>query len=95
MGYIHGVAVFLIIGQLEKLFGLDIEAADPIPQLLEVGREVSRAPSTTLVVGIACLAPLLVIRWLAPNSPARCSVGARRPTMPFWDGSSDWAVMRT
>lgn len=70
VGYIHGVAVFLIIGQLEKLFGLDIEAADPIPQLLEVVREVSGLHSTTLVVGIACLAPLLALRWIAPSSPA-------------------------
>jgi sulfate permease, SulP family len=69
VGYIHGVAVFLIIGQLEKLFGLDIEAADPIPQLLEVVREVSGLHSTTLVVGIACLAPLLALRWIAPKFP--------------------------
>jgi sulfate permease, SulP family len=70
VGYIHGVAVFLIIGQLEKLFGLDIEATDPIPQLLEVGREVSGLHSTTLVVGVACLAPLLVLRWVAPKFPS-------------------------
>jgi sulfate permease, SulP family len=69
VGYIHGVAVFLIIGQLEKLFGLDIEAIDPIPQLLEVAREVSGLDATTLVVGIACLAPLLVLRRLAPKFP--------------------------
>lgn len=69
VGYIHGVAVFLIIGQLEKLLGLDIDAADPIPQLVEVGREVSGLHSTTLVVGIACLAPMLVLRWLAPRVP--------------------------
>jgi sulfate permease, SulP family len=69
VGYIHGVAVFLIIGQLEKLFGLDIEATDPVPQLLEVAREVSDFDSTTLVVGVACLAPLLVLRWLAPKVP--------------------------
>jgi MFS superfamily sulfate permease-like transporter len=69
VGYIHGVAVFLIIGQLEKLFGPDIEAADPIPQLLEVVREVSGLHSTALVVGIACLAPQLALRWIAPKLP--------------------------
>jgi sulfate permease, SulP family len=69
VGYIHGVAVFLIIGQLEKLFGLDVEATDPIPQLLEVGREVSGLHTTTLMVGTACLAPLLVLRWIAPRVP--------------------------
>ena len=33
VGYIHGVAVVLIIGQLGKLLGLSIEARDPLPQL--------------------------------------------------------------
>lgn len=37
-GYIHGVAIFLIIAQLGKLFGLDIAAQDPLPQLAEFAR---------------------------------------------------------
>jgi SulP family sulfate permease len=74
VGYIHGIAVVLIIGQLEKLFGLDIEATGSIPQLLEVGREMSGLDSTTLVVGIACLAPLLLLRWLAPKFPGQLIV---------------------
>lgn len=37
-GYIHGVAVVLIVGQLGKLFGLDIGAQDPLPQVVEFGR---------------------------------------------------------
>ena len=40
VGYIHGVAVVLIIGQLGKLLGLDIDARDPLPQLAEVVREL-------------------------------------------------------
>ena len=36
IGYIHGVAVVLIIGQLGKLLGLSIDARDPLPQLWEV-----------------------------------------------------------
>jgi SulP family sulfate permease len=33
LGYIHGVAVVLIVAQLGKLLGLSIEARDPLPQL--------------------------------------------------------------
>jgi SulP family sulfate permease len=33
VGYIHGVAVVLIVGQLGKLLGLSIDASDPLPQL--------------------------------------------------------------
>jgi high affinity sulfate transporter 1 len=69
VGYIHGVAVFLIIGQLGKLFGLDIAATDPIPQLVEFFREVSGMSTATLIVSIACLGSLLVLRLLAPKIP--------------------------
>ena len=68
-GYIHGVAVVLIVGQLGKLFGIDIEAQDPLPQLVEFGREVSGFSGATLLVGLACLIPLLLLRWLAPRIP--------------------------
>lgn len=68
-GYIHGVAVVLIVGQLGKLFGIDIEAQDPLPQLAEFGREVSDFSATTLLVGLACLIPLLLFKWLAPRVP--------------------------
>ncbi len=33
IGYMHGVAVVLIVGQLGKLFGISVSARDPIPQL--------------------------------------------------------------
>jgi sulfate permease, SulP family len=44
VGYIHGVVVVLIIGQLGKLTGVSISASDPIPQL--VGRSRRSGMST-------------------------------------------------
>ena len=40
VGYIHGVAVVLVIGQLGKLLGLSIDARKPLAQLAEVVREI-------------------------------------------------------
>jgi SulP family sulfate permease len=40
IGYIHGVAVVLVIGQLGKLLGLDIAGIEPLDQLGEVVREL-------------------------------------------------------
>ena len=40
IGYIHGVAVVLIIGQLGKLLGLSIDAREPLAQLWEVLSEL-------------------------------------------------------
>jgi sulfate permease, SulP family len=31
IGYIHGVAVVLIVGQLGKLLGIPVDARDPLP----------------------------------------------------------------
>ncbi len=70
IGYIHGVAVVLIIGQLGKLLGLSIGARDPIPQLVEVAKEIGHTNPTTVLVSIASLAILLSLRRWAPRIPA-------------------------
>ena len=59
VGYIHGVAVVLIVGQLGKLLGIDVDAREPLPQLAEVVREIGDVNATTLAVGAAALALLL------------------------------------
>jgi sulfate permease, SulP family len=69
IGYIHGVAVVLIVGQLGKLLGLDVDAQDPLPQLAEVAREVAGLSGITLTIGAICLASLLLLRWRAPKVP--------------------------
>lgn len=70
VGYIHGVVVVLLIGQLGKLLGLSIEATDPIPQLAEVAREIGDVNGASLAVAAAALAVLLPARYVAPRFPA-------------------------
>jgi len=69
IGYLHGVAVVLIIGQLAKLLGLDVDAQEPLAQLVEVARELPELSGTTLAVGALCLALLLGLRWRTPKLP--------------------------
>jgi high affinity sulfate transporter 1 len=69
IGYIHGVAIVLIIGQLGKLLGLSIDASDPLPQLVEVLREMDSASVSTIAVSVAALALLLPLRYIAPRFP--------------------------
>jgi SulP family sulfate permease len=69
VGYIHGVAIVLIIGQLGKLLGLSIQAQDPLPQLAEVVREIDQAHALTIAVGLVSLVVLLVLRWRFPRVP--------------------------
>lgn len=70
IGYIHGVAVILVIGQLGKLLGLSIDARDPLPQLWEVVRELGGASGVTVAVAGAALAALFSLRVVMPRLPA-------------------------
>ena len=70
VGYIHGVAVVLVIGQLGKLLGVDVEAVDPIPQLVEVARGIGDASLATVATSIVALATLFGLRYSAPRVPA-------------------------
>ena len=70
IGYIHGVAVVLVISQLGKMLGLDIDERDPLPQLWEVISELGDTQWTTLAVGAISLAVLLLSRLVMPRFPA-------------------------
>ncbi|MGZ8697306.1 MAG: SulP family inorganic anion transporter [Gaiellaceae bacterium] len=70
LGYIHGVAVVLIVGQLGKLLGLSIEARDPLPQLWEVLRELGSVSGLTMALAAASLAALFALRLWMPRLPA-------------------------
>jgi high affinity sulfate transporter 1 len=70
IGYIHGVAVVLVIGQLGKLLGLSIDARDPLPQLWEVTTELGDVTGATVAVGAVSLAALLGLRLVMPKLPA-------------------------
>jgi sulfate permease, SulP family len=74
VGYLHGVAIVLVVSQLGKLLGLEIDARNPLPQLGEVVRELLDTSGTTLLVGAGALAVLLPLRYVAPRFfPPRCS----------------------
>ena len=70
VGYMHGVAAVLAIGQLGKLLGLQIEADEPIAQLVEVAREIGAVSGPTVAVSAGALLVLLPLRFLAPRVPA-------------------------
>ena len=69
VGYLHGVAIVLIVGQLGKFFGMSIEAQDPLSQLREFFDEISTVDGLTAAVGVVSLGALLLLRWKAPRVP--------------------------
>jgi len=71
IGYIHGVAIVLICGQLSKLLGVPIDAAKPIGQVMDAVKELGQVSGTTVLVSIVSLGALLVARFFLPASLPR------------------------
>jgi SulP family sulfate permease len=76
VGYIHGVAFVLIVGQLGKLLGLSIHASDPLPQLWEVIKELGSVSGATVAVSAVSLAVLFGLRRLVPKLRSASSSSA-------------------
>ena len=84
IGYLHGVAVVLVISQLGKLLGLDIEARNPLPQLAEVVRELGDTSGITLLVGATALGILIPLRYVASRFPAALLVVVGAIGVSWW-----------
>jgi SulP family sulfate permease len=95
IGYLHGVAVVLVVSQLGKLFGLDIDARVPLRQLGEVVRELGETSGVTLAVGAAALAVLIPLRYVAGRFPAALLVVVGAIGASWWLDFEDRGVSVT
>src|SRR5262245_8507224 len=60
IGYLHGIAITLVIAQLGKLLGLDIDATGTLRRLGEAVWELGDASGATLAVSVVSLTTLLL-----------------------------------
>lgn len=74
VGYIHGVAIVLVISQLPKLLGVSVSATHPVGELVELVRELGDVSGATVAVSVVALAALLPLRFLVPRFPATLAV---------------------
>ena len=70
VGYMNGLGITIIVGQLPKLFGFSTDADGFIAELQAFVHGLDQTSVTTLVVGVASLAVLLVLPRLASRVPA-------------------------
>ena len=68
-GFIVGLALTIIIGQVPKLLGIEKGTGDFFEQLWHVIVHLGDSQGATLVVGLASLAVVLALRRLAPVIP--------------------------
>ena len=69
VGYMNGLAITIIVGQLPKLFGFSTDADGFVEEIEEFFRGLDATDATTLVVGVSVLVVLLVLPRLAPAYP--------------------------
>ena len=70
LGYINGIALTIIAGQLGKMFGLDIDADDFFPIVREFVTELDETSGATLLLSAGLLVPALLVRRFLRIVPA-------------------------
>ncbi len=70
IGYLNGIALSILLGQIGKVFGFAIESGGVIPRLVEFASKLSQTHLPTLAVGVVALAVMLVARRFAPRLPS-------------------------
>jgi high affinity sulfate transporter 1 len=92
VGFLNGVALLIIAGQLPKLFGFTSEAGEFFPKLIEIAQKIDQVHLPTLVLGMALLVLLLLIRRFAPRIPAALVVVIVGIAVVFFLGLEDKGV---
>ncbi len=69
VGYITGVAVLMILGQLGKLVGLSSPYDKALRETADILRRIGDANPRTVIVAVLSLGLLFLLRWLVPRWP--------------------------
>ena len=70
VGYMNGLAITIIVGQLPKLFGFSTHADSFLAELRAFVEHLDQTQTTTLLVGVAVLVLLLVLPRITTRLPA-------------------------
>ena len=70
VGFLNGVALSIMLGQIGKIFGFPIEAGGIVPRLLEFVSKLGLTHLPTLTVGVGSFLVLLIAEKYLPRVPA-------------------------
>ncbi len=68
-GFIVGLALTIMAGQLPKLFGTDSGSGNFFEKLWDLATKLGQTSGLTLIVGVASLVLVLLLRRVAPKAP--------------------------
>src|SRR5690349_24360310 len=69
VGYMNGLAITIVVGQLPKLFGFSTDADGFVDEVREFVTHLDETHAATLVVGLSCLVVLLVLPRITRRIP--------------------------
>ena len=69
-GFVVGLAIFVMVGQLNKLFGVEKPEGNTVEKLIGIVRELPQASLATFAVGALALAALFLLPRLSRRIPA-------------------------
>ena len=70
-GYMNGIALTLLVGQLPKLLGFSVDSSSVLKAVAGIwhGIQQGKANQTALLIGSGCLILILLVRRFAPRLP--------------------------
>ena len=74
VGYLNGIALSIIAGQLGKILGISVTQRDFGPSLLELAERLKETHLLSLTIGALTLALLVHISRRAPLAPVACGM---------------------
>jgi high affinity sulfate transporter 1 len=70
VGFLNGIALLIIVGQIPKFLGFTIESGEFFDKLIELVSKIDRIHLPTFILGFGLLILLLLIRRFIPKLPA-------------------------
>jgi high affinity sulfate transporter 1 len=70
VGYMNGLAITIIVGQLPKLFGFSTDADDFVDEIREFFEHLDQTEAAALVIGVAVLVVLIGLPRITKKIPA-------------------------
>jgi high affinity sulfate transporter 1 len=74
VGYLNGIAIVVIVGQLPRMLGVSVGGEHPIPQLIDLARAVGDIARVPALIGVGSLIALVALRFLTPRIPRSLAV---------------------
>jgi high affinity sulfate transporter 1 len=69
-GFLNGIALYIVVGQLPKLFGYSLDSSGFFQKIVEIIQKLGQSHVPTVVLGVSLLGILVLLRRRLPRLPA-------------------------